>query len=161
MTSFIRLEEDNAIVRQMLKEYQSFQEMDSLLVFEDLELDLVTALLEERVLFVALMNAPHSMTPLMHGLPYGTYTVAKAVLWHYHRDSLTIALNVDDQELATVDSFLTHHQHIQETADDLFVHRNTLQYRLDRFYQKTGLQVRHFDDALSYYIIRHFCATCQ
>jgi Regulator of polyketide synthase expression len=161
MTSFIRLEEDNAIVRQMLKEYQSFQEIDTVLVFEDLELDLVTALLEERVLFVALMNAPLAMKPLMDGLPYGTYSVAKAVLWHYQRDSLDIALNVDDQELATVDSFLTHHQHIQETADDLFVHRNTLQYRLDRFYQKTGLQVRHFDDALSYYIIRHFCATCQ
>lgn len=161
MTSFIRLEEDNAIVKQMLKEYQSFQEIDTVLVFEDLELDLVTALLEERVLFVALMNAPLAMKPLMDGLPYGTYSVAKAVLWHYQRDSLHIALNVDDQELATVDSFLTHHQHIQETADDLFVHRNTLQYRLDRFYQKTGLQVRHFDDALSYYIIRHFCATCQ
>lgn len=161
MTSFIRLEEDNAIVRQMLQEYQSFQEIDALLVFEDLELDLVTALLEERVLFVALMNAPLSMKSLMDGLPYGTYTVAKAVLWHYHRNSLTIHLNVDDQELNTIDVFLTHHQNVQETADDLFVHRNTLQYRLDRFYQKTGLQVRHFDDALSYYIIRHFCATCQ
>jgi sugar diacid utilization regulator len=161
MTSLIRLNEDNMIVRHMLMEYQQFQTIDSVFVFEDLDLDLVTALLEERVLFVALMNAPISMMALMDGLPFGTYTVAKAVLWHYHRQSLAIRLVVDDQDLTTVDSLLIHHQNIQETADDLFVHRNTLQYRLDRFYQKTGLQVRQFEDALAYYIVRHFCATCQ
>jgi len=161
MTSLIRLEEDNAIVRHMLMEYQQFQTIGSVFVFEDLDLDLVTALLEERVLFVALMNAPISMMSLMDGLPFGTYTVAKAILWHYHRQSLAIRLLVDDQDVTTVDSFLIHHQTIQETADDLFVHRNTLQYRLDRFYQKTGLQVRQFEDALAYYIVRHFCASCQ
>jgi sugar diacid utilization regulator len=161
MTSLIRLQEDNAIVRQMLQEYQRFQTIDSILVFEDLELDLVTALLEERVLFVALMNAPLSMVSLMEGLPVGTYTVAKAVLWHYHRQSLSVSFMVDEQDILTVDAFLAHQQHIQDTADDLFIHRNTLQYRLDRFFLKTGLQVRLFDDALAYYIIRHFCATCQ
>jgi len=161
MPSVLRLEEDNPIIKDMLTSYGPFQELDGLLVFEDIEVDVITALLEERVLLTALVDIPLSMMSLLHGLPYGVYTVAQAILWHYQKQSLSIHLPVDDVDIQTIDRFLANHQHVQETADDLFVHRNTLQYRLDRFYQKTGLQVRRFEDAMAYYVVRHFCASCQ
>jgi len=161
MPSVLRLEEDNKIVKDMLQSYGPFQELDGLLVFEDIEVDLITALLEERVLLTALIDVPWSMVSLLQGLPYGVYTVAQAILWRYQKQSLAIKLPVDDVDIQTIDRFLANHQNVQETADDLFVHRNTLQYRLDRFYQKTGLQVRRFEDAVAYYVVRHFCASCQ
>jgi len=161
MPSLLRLEEENLIIKDMLKSYGPFQELDGLLVFENIEVDVITALLEERVLLTALIDIPLSMVSLLKGLPFGVYTVAQAIIWHYQKESLSISLPVDDVDIQTIDRFLANHQHIQETAEDLFVHRNTLQYRLDRFYQKTGLQVRRFDDALAYYIVRHFCASCQ
>lgn len=161
MPSIVQLQEDNRIVREMFDELGSYQEQNGQFVFETIEPDVITALLEERVLLVALLDVPLSMASLMDGLPYGIYTVAQAIVWHYQKDSLTITLAMDDVDRLTVDRFLANHQSIQDTADDLFVHRNTLQYRLDRFYQKTGLQVRRFDDALAYYIVRHFCASCQ
>jgi sugar diacid utilization regulator len=161
MPSVLRLEEDNKIVKDMLQSYGPFQELDGLLVFEDIEVDVITALLEERVLLTALIDVPWSMVSLLQGLPYGVYTVAQAILWRYQKQSLAIKLPVDDVDIQTIDRFLANHQNVQETADDLFVHRNTLQYRLDRFYQKTGLQVRRFEDAVAYYVVRHFCASCQ
>jgi hypothetical protein len=161
MPSIIRFEEDNAMIKDMLSSYGPFQEHQGLLVFDDLDIDVLTALIEEKVVLTALVDVPVSLFSLLEGLPHGVYTVAKAILWQYQKQTLSIKLPVDDVDIQTVDRFLAHHQNVQETADDLFVHRNTLQYRLDRFYQKTGLQVRRFDDALAYYIVRHFCASCQ
>jgi hypothetical protein len=161
MPSFLRLAEDNPIVRRMLMDYQAFHDDGDLWMFASLDFDLVTALLEERVLFVALLDAPSSMRRLIDGLPYGAYSTAQAILWHYEHQSLQVRLAVEPTDFLTIDGFLKHNQHIQDTADDLFIHRNTLQYRLDRFAQKTGLNVRRFDDALAYYVVRHFCATCQ
>lgn len=37
---------------------------------------------------------------------------------------------------------------VSETAKSLYVHRNTLLYRLDKFKQETGLDVRNFNDAV-------------
>lgn len=161
MPSILRLQEDNRIVREMFDELGPYSEEHGQFVFESIDPDVITALFEERVLLVALLDVPRSMASLIDGLPYGIYTVAKAIVWHYQKESLTMTLPVDDVDTLTVDRFLANHQSIQETADELFVHRNTLQYRLDRFHQKTGLQVRRFDDALAYYIVRHFCASCQ
>jgi len=37
---------------------------------------------------------------------------------------------------------------VSETAKKLYIHRNTLLYRLDKFKQETGLDVRTFNDAV-------------
>lgn len=44
---------------------------------------------------------------------------------------------------------------ITSTAQALFVHRNTLNYRIDKFYELTGLQLRKLDDLLLCYLIIH------
>lgn len=58
----------------------------------------------------------------------------------------------DDEELTTVFSFFENNLNISETARQLYVHRNTLVYRLEKIQKKTGLDVRKFDDALTFKI---------
>jgi len=52
----------------------------------------------------------------------------------------------------TVFSFFENNLNISETARQLYVHRNTLVYRLEKIQKKTGLDVRRFDDALTFKI---------
>ena len=58
----------------------------------------------------------------------------------------------EDEELMTVFSFFENNLNISETARQLYVHRNTLVYRLEKIQKKTGLDVRKFDDALTFKI---------
>ena len=58
----------------------------------------------------------------------------------------------DQEELTTVFSFFENNLNVSETARKLYVHRNTLVYRLEKIEKKTGLDVRKFDDALTFKI---------
>lgn len=58
----------------------------------------------------------------------------------------------DEETLATVHKFFENNLNISETARQLFLHRNTLVYRLEKIQKKTGLDVRVFDDALTFKI---------
>ena len=44
---------------------------------------------------------------------------------------------------------------ISKAANDLYVHRNTLQYRIDRFFQETGVNLKTMDDLLLSYLAIH------
>ena len=59
---------------------------------------------------------------------------------------------IDEETALAVDRFLENSLNISETARQLYVHRNTLVYRLDRFEKGTGLDVRKFEDAMSFKI---------
>lgn len=58
----------------------------------------------------------------------------------------------DEEALSTVNQFFEHNLNISETARQLYIHRNTLVYRLEKIQKMTGLDVRHFDDALTFKI---------
>ncbi|UHA75230.1 PucR family transcriptional regulator [Paenibacillus sp. 481] len=55
---------------------------------------------------------------------------------------------VDEETMATVVTFFQHNCSVSETAKRLYIHRNTLLYRLDKLKQDTGLDVRSFSDAV-------------
>ncbi|MCR5249771.1 MAG: helix-turn-helix domain-containing protein [Lachnospiraceae bacterium] len=55
---------------------------------------------------------------------------------------------LDEEELRTVNCFFEHDLSFSETARDLFLHRNTLVYRLEKIQKKTGMDIRHFEDAV-------------
>ena len=57
-----------------------------------------------------------------------------------------------EETLSTVDKFFENSLNITETARQLFVHRNTLVYRLEKSQKQTGLDVRVFEDALTFKI---------
>lgn len=54
----------------------------------------------------------------------------------------------DEQLLLTASTFLNNDLNISETSRQLFIHRNTLMYRIERILKMTGLDIRSFNDAL-------------
>ena len=57
--------------------------------------------------------------------------------------------SIDDEILTTVEAFFDNDLSIAETSRQLFIHRNTLIYRLDKFADLTGLDIRRFKDAMT------------
>lgn len=59
---------------------------------------------------------------------------------------------IDDETLYTIQKFLDYDLNISLAARELYIHRNTLVYRLDRLQKQTGLDVRKFEDAMLFKI---------
>lgn len=59
----------------------------------------------------------------------------------------------DEELLATAEEFLLSDLNISETSRNLYMHRNTLSYRLDKIEKATGLNIRHFSDAVSFRVL--------
>lgn len=58
----------------------------------------------------------------------------------------------DEETLSTINKFFDNSLNVSETARQLFIHRNTLVYRLDKIQKTTGLDLRVFDDAITFKI---------
>lgn len=58
----------------------------------------------------------------------------------------------DDETLATINKFFENSLNVSETSRQLYIHRNTLVYRLDKLQKSTGLDLRVFDDAITFKI---------
>ncbi|MEF2969145.1 helix-turn-helix domain-containing protein [Paenibacillus sp. M1] len=54
----------------------------------------------------------------------------------------------DEEMLTTLETFFQMDCNVSETAKRLYIHRNTLMYRIDKIKQETGLDVRTFRDAV-------------
>lgn len=61
-------------------------------------------------------------------------------------------LSFDEETLTTINIFFENSLNVSETARQLYVHRNTLVYRLERIMKNTGLDIRVFDDAMTFKI---------
>ncbi len=59
---------------------------------------------------------------------------------------------IDEETLTTINKFFENNLNVSETARQLFVHRNTLVYRLEKLQKSTGLDIRNFEDALTFKI---------
>lgn len=55
----------------------------------------------------------------------------------------------DHEILTTIDTFFENNLNVSETARQLFVHRNTLVYRIEKLQKSTGLDIRTFEDAMT------------
>ena len=58
----------------------------------------------------------------------------------------------DQETLATINKFFENSLNVSETSRQLFIHRNTLVYRLDKLQKSTGLDLRVFEDAITFKI---------
>lgn len=59
----------------------------------------------------------------------------------------------DEEMMQTAEEFLLNSLNQSETARTLYLHRNTLSYRLDKIEKATGLNIRNFSDAVSFRLI--------
>ena len=60
--------------------------------------------------------------------------------------------SLDDEIVSTAYKFFENNLNVSETSRQLFIHRNTLVYRVEKLQKATGLDVRTFDDALTFKI---------
>lgn len=58
----------------------------------------------------------------------------------------------DEETLTTITKFFENSLNVSETSRQLFIHRNTLVYRLDKLQKNTGLDLRVFEDAITFRI---------
>ena len=58
--------------------------------------------------------------------------------------------SLDRETLQTIQSFFENNLNVSETSRKLFVHRNTLVYRLEKFRKLTGLDLREFEHAITF-----------
>lgn len=59
----------------------------------------------------------------------------------------------DEEMLLTAEKFLNSSLNVSETSRELYMHRNTLLYRLDKIEKSTGLNIRLFPDAVTFRIL--------
>lgn len=84
-----------------------------------------------------LMNVPREESMHYHGLLFNRKT----------------AKLFNDEMLQTIEMFFRKDLNLSDTARQLFIHRNTLVYRLDKVQRQTGLDLRRFDDAVTFKIL--------
>ncbi len=58
----------------------------------------------------------------------------------------------DEETLTTINKFFDNNLNVSETSRQLYIHRNTLVYRLDKLQKSSGLDLRVFDDAITFKI---------
>ena len=58
----------------------------------------------------------------------------------------------DEETLITISQFFDNSLNVSATSRELFIHRNTLVYRLDKLQKMTGLDLRVFEDAITFRI---------
>ena len=82
--------------------------------------------------------------------------VSESKLSEYHEelnDENAKEIFEDEEMLATAEEFLESSLNVSETSRKLYMHRNTLLYRLDKIEKATGLNIREFPDAVSFRVL--------
>lgn len=60
---------------------------------------------------------------------------------------------LNDEMINTINTFFENNLNLSETARQLYIHRNTLVYRLDKIQKTLGLDLRNFHDAVTFKIM--------
>lgn len=61
-------------------------------------------------------------------------------------------LKHDKEMLQTIKAFIESNLNVSLAAKKLYMHRNSLQYRIDKFIEKTGIDIKHFQGAFTTYL---------
>lgn len=89
------------------------------------------------------------LVKMLEGIPESKLTEYLAELSDEHLKEV-----FDDEEmLNTAECFLQSSLNVSETSRILYMHRNTLLYRLDKIEKATGLNIRSFSDAVSFRVL--------
>lgn len=71
-----------------------------------------------------------------------------------HAMASILHTTIDDQELInTIKVFIECNLNVSSAAKKLYMHRNSLQYRIDKFIEKTGVDIKNFNEAMIAYLI--------
>jgi len=101
------------------------------------------------------------LTLLVKTLNYGIYDISDIITEICLSKNLDIQKNLKDyyyslvgvENINTILGFIENNFNASLTAKKLFLHRNTLNYRLDNFIQKTEIDIKTFKKGLSIYLL--------
>jgi len=65
----------------------------------------------------------------------------------------TVPEDIDEETITTINKFFENNLNVSETARQLYIHRNTLVYRMGKLQEAIGLDMRNFDDAVTFKIV--------
>ncbi|OZM56348.1 hypothetical protein CIB95_13115 [Lottiidibacillus patelloidae] len=68
-------------------------------------------------------------------------------------EKLLGTIKEDEELLHTLKVYMKENLNVSEAAKKLYIHRNSLQYRLDKFSEKTGIDIRDFENAVNVYLL--------
>ena len=60
--------------------------------------------------------------------------------------------NLNDEEIDLLELYYSNNMSLKQTSDELYIHKNTLQYRLEKIYNKCNLNPRNFNDSVILYL---------
>ena len=61
--------------------------------------------------------------------------------------------NIPDSIIDTVKQYIVMNQSVINTSEAMFTHRNTINYRLNKFIELTGINIRETSSAMTTYLI--------
>ena len=64
-----------------------------------------------------------------------------------------ISVMKDQELIECINAFFKNNLNISETSRNAFLHRNTLLYRIEKIYKITGLNIRNFEEAMSFRLL--------
>ncbi|WP_019240355.1 MULTISPECIES: PucR family transcriptional regulator [Bacillus] len=122
----------------------SFHEVNEELLFHNM--------MEKKCFTIGLQQLPnhrvHSIRTLFpHLLSNGIVSEKDWYIYEILGDTAN-----DTEMIHTIKTYLTLNRNATLTAKQLFIHRNSLQYRIDKFTEKTDLDIKNFHDAMLVYI---------
>ncbi|SER84806.1 PucR C-terminal helix-turn-helix domain-containing protein [Gracilibacillus ureilyticus] len=97
-------------------------------------------------------NLNHSVIHYTNAIPYLILHDLTEKEQQMIYDSILVKVKEDKELLKTVQVFLESNSNTTLAAKKMFMHRNSLQYRVDKFIEKTGIDVKQFDEALTVYL---------
>lgn len=60
---------------------------------------------------------------------------------------------LDNETINTIEDFFNSDLNISDSAKNLYIHRNTLLYRLDKIKRETGFDIKDFNESMTFKII--------
>ncbi|MDD3477880.1 MAG: helix-turn-helix domain-containing protein [Candidatus Izemoplasmatales bacterium] len=107
------------------------------------------------------LSAQKEVRDYLRLVPDGSYefssliaTLAKLSEWHpLRRFKRILTERFDTETLTTVKGFIENDMNASRASKALYLHRNTLSYRLDHFIAQSALDVRTFAGAYAYYLL--------
>lgn len=97
-------------------------------------------------------HSDKAVANISDAVPYMLIGQADSAGHQHIREMILQDYAEDEETLKMIDVFTRYNLNVSETAKALHLHRNSLQYRLDRFAENTGIDIRKFHHAMAVYL---------
>ncbi|EQB35104.1 MULTISPECIES: PucR family transcriptional regulator [Virgibacillus] len=101
---------------------------------------------------IALTYSDKPVTNYQEAIPYILLEQVGSPFRNELANTILQEFTADTELLQTIQMFLKCNLNVSVTAKELYMHRNSLQYRLDKFIEKTGIDIRQFHQAVTVYL---------